>query len=148
MISFPKLCSTLLFLFPSFSPPSSIFWRNWEDGCNLWQPVLDKKIAFFSPSVLACWHPLLSFLLFSGDSLFFSLITVDYCAILHLLLDDFSQKISRKLIPAALITLSGGQRLNAPLQLVKMRLLLTKLTWKMKRVLTTRLSPAKAESWD
>lgn len=108
---------------------------------------LTKKLLFFS-SVLACWHPLLSFLPFSGDSLFFSLITVDYCAILHLLLDDFGQKISRKLIPAALITLSGGQRLNAPLQMVKMRLFVMKLTRKMKRVLATGLSPTKAESWD
>lgn len=110
---------------------------------------LTKKLLFFPPSVLACWHPLLSFLSFSGDSLFFSLITVDYCAVLHLLLDDFSQqKISRKLIPAALITLSGGQHLNAPLQMVKMRLFVTKLMRKMKRVLATRLTPTKAESWD
>lgn len=28
--------------------------------------------------------------------MFFSLITVDYCAILHLLLDDFSQKNQQK----------------------------------------------------
>lgn len=48
---------------------------------------LTKIAAIFFSSLLACWHPLLGFLSFSGYSLFFCLISADYCVILWLLLD-------------------------------------------------------------
>lgn len=77
----------------SLLPATSIFWRNRGDGCNLWQPVLDKNCynLFIFFNVLACWHPLLVFLSSSGFSLFrdlfFCVILVYYCVILCLLVD-------------------------------------------------------------
>lgn len=45
----------------SFLPASSIFWRNRGDGCNLWQPVLDKNcynlfiFLMFLPAGILSW---------------------------------------------------------------------------------------------